>query len=103
MIRDLSHNEVAQVSGALLGASLLSNLGSAIGSIADQAFKSVHGVAPAVSYEPFASQLGLGIGYIFDSVFDHSLSSLVSSNMTAGISGIVNAVKANNAYLSSLA
>lgn len=98
-MRNLSQNEIQNVSGGLLGADFFGNLGQTIGDIVDKSFKSNTGLDPAMSAVGPAKQLGQGIRYIIDSIFNPLLIPQAVSNMINGISGIVNVSKANKQQL----
>ncbi|MCX2561103.1 hypothetical protein OQ252_06790 [Acetobacter farinalis] len=94
-MRDLKNNELNAVSGGGFFGDFGSALGSAIGQTVDMGYTAINGHAPAISAVTASSTLGNGIGLITDSIFNPANIPDAISQIGAGISGIIEAAKAN--------
>lgn len=89
-MRNLTSNEISNVSGAGIFGDIGKQLGSAIGGIVDSMSGAINGHAPNQAATGAAGQLGQGIGNILDGDVLGAV-----NNMGQGIAGIVAAAKAN--------
>lgn len=95
-MRDLTNNEINNVSGAASFTAIGSLIGSRIGNGLNQLSKNISGKEPEKSYITGAINIGYGIGEFLDNLNNRAVWEDAWNNTQTGITQLINAAVTNS-------
>lgn len=94
-MRELSNNEISFVSGAGILGTVNGVIGGVIGGAVDGLYSFITGKTPAAPLKTPATQIGQGLGNIFDSILNPSGFDPAIQQLFSGVTGLVSSITTN--------